>query len=56
MAEQRPGWRTALSEPNAIGWIGFFLLVIAIGFGALYFGGGNSGTTGHPAASGQAAR
>jgi len=56
MAEQRPGWRTALSEPNAIGWIGFFLLVIAIGFGSLYFGGGNSGRAEYPAASSQAAK
>jgi hypothetical protein len=53
MSEQRPGWRKALKEPNAIGWIGFFLLVIAIGFGTLYFGG-TSGTADHPAHSGEA--
>jgi len=35
-----PEWKKVLREPNAIGWIGFFILVIAIGFAALYFGGG----------------
>jgi hypothetical protein len=34
-----PAWKKALQEPNAIGWIGFFILVIAIGIGTLYFGG-----------------
>jgi len=35
-----PEWKKVLREPNAIGWIGLFILVIAIGFAALYFGGG----------------
>lgn len=34
-----PEWKKALQEPNAIGWIGLFILVIIIGFGALYLGG-----------------
>ncbi len=34
-----PEWKKALQEPNAIGWIGLIILVIAIGFGTLYFGG-----------------
>ena len=34
-----PAWKKALQEPNAIGWIGLFILVIAIGIGTLYFGG-----------------
>jgi len=38
MAE-KPVWKKALQEPNAIGWIGFFLLVVAIGAATLYFGG-----------------
>jgi hypothetical protein len=33
-----PKWRSVLREPNAIGWIGFFLLVIAIGLATLFFG------------------
>ena len=36
-----PVWKKALQEPNAIGWIGLIILVIAIGFGTLYFGGGH---------------
>jgi hypothetical protein len=35
---ENPDWKKALWEPNAIGWIGFFLLVIAIGVGTIYFG------------------
>ena len=34
-----PEWKKVLREPNAIAWIGFFILVIAIGFATLYFGG-----------------
>ena len=34
-----PFWKMALREPNAIGWIAFFFLVVAIGFGSVYFGG-----------------
>jgi hypothetical protein len=36
-----PAWKKALQEPNAIGWIGLMILVIVIGFGTLYFGGGH---------------
>jgi len=36
-----PAWKKALQEPNAIGWIGLFILVVAIGIGTLYFGGGS---------------
>jgi hypothetical protein len=38
-----PEWKKVLREPNAIGWIGLFILVIAIGFAALYFGGSGHG-------------
>jgi hypothetical protein len=34
-------WKKVLQEPNAIGWIGLIILVIAIGAGTLYFGGGH---------------
>ncbi|HZD90194.1 MAG TPA: hypothetical protein VE224_08855 [Pseudolabrys sp.] len=34
-----PVWKRALQEPNAIGWIGFFLLVVAIGVATLCLGG-----------------
>jgi hypothetical protein len=34
-----PEWKKVLRERNAIAWIGFFVLVIAIGIGTLYFGG-----------------
>jgi hypothetical protein len=36
---ESPAWKKALREPNAIGWIAFFFVVAAIGFGSLYFGG-----------------
>ncbi len=49
-----PAWKKALQEPNAIGWIGLFILVIAIGIGTLYFGG--SGPAEGPAAVTHAAR
>ena len=35
---EAPAWKTALREPNAIGWIVFFLLAVAIGFASVYFG------------------
>jgi hypothetical protein len=41
-----PEWKKALQEPHAWGWIGFFILVIVIGFGALYF---DFGDHSHPA-------
>lgn len=30
-------WKKALSEPNAIGWIAFLILVAGIGVGAMIF-------------------
>lgn len=48
-----PEWKKALQEPNAIGWIGLIILVIAIGAGTLYFAGSRS--PGSPPAN-QAAR
>jgi len=44
-----PEWKKLLQEPNAIGWIGFFLLVVAIGAGTLYFHGTPAAPKGHPA-------
>ena len=35
---EAPVWKRALREPNAIGWIAFFFLVVAVGFGSVYFG------------------
>ena len=32
-----PGWKKALQEPNAIGWIAFLILVLAIGVGIILF-------------------
>jgi hypothetical protein len=37
-----PDWKQFLAEPNAVGWIGLMLVVIAIGAGVLYFGSGSS--------------
>ena len=51
-----PEWKNVLREPNAIGWIGFFVLVIAIGFAALYFGGGSHNPAKPPASVTHAAR
>ena len=31
-------WKRLLEEPNAVGWLVFLVLIIAIGAGALYFG------------------
>jgi hypothetical protein len=36
-----PAWKKVLQEPNAIGWIGLIILVIIIGAGTVYFGGGD---------------
>ena len=38
-----PEWKQVLQEPHALGWIGFFILVVLIGFGALYFDFGDRG-------------
>jgi hypothetical protein len=35
----KPEWKKALRESNALGWIAFLLLVIAIGVGTIMFGG-----------------
>lgn len=37
MADPSP-WKRFLEEPNALGWLAFLVLVIAIGIAALYFG------------------
>ena len=42
-----PEWKKLLQEPNAIGWIGFFVLVVAIGLGTLYFHGAPAAPKGH---------
>lgn len=44
-----PAWKRALQEPNALGWIGLFLLVIAIGTVTLWHGGDKSRQAGPPA-------
>jgi hypothetical protein len=31
------GWKKAPSEPNAVGWIAFLILIASIGIGALIF-------------------
>jgi hypothetical protein len=36
-----PEWKTALRDFRIIGWIGFLLLVIAIGIGSLFSGTGS---------------
>jgi hypothetical protein len=57
MPERETGWKEALKEPNAIGWIGFFILMVLIGFGALYFDRGHSSPIGAtPAGNSQAAK
>lgn len=33
-------WKKALTEPNAVGWIAFLILVVGIGVGAMFFDGG----------------
>jgi cytochrome c biogenesis factor len=35
----KPEWKKALRESNALGWIAFLLVVIAIGVGTIMFGG-----------------
>jgi len=34
-----PEWKKSLRESNALGWIAFLVLVIAIGVGTIMFGG-----------------
>jgi hypothetical protein len=50
-----PVWKKALQEPNAIGWIGLFILVVAIGIGSLFLGGARD-PVGPPALVNHAAR
>jgi hypothetical protein len=50
-----PGWKAALREPHALGWIGLMVAVILIGFGSLYFGGNGSSGSAQPPTS-QAAK
>ena len=33
-----PDWMKVFREPNALGWIAFLVLVIAIGVGTILFG------------------
>jgi hypothetical protein len=40
----KPGWKDAMKEPNAIGWIAFLILMIGIGFGTVYFGADKTGS------------
>ena len=35
----KPEWKEILRESNALGWIAFLILVIAIGVGTVLFGG-----------------
>ena len=51
---EKPEWKKALRESNAIGWIGFLVLVIAIGVGTIYFG--SAAPAGHIGQSDQAAK
>lgn len=46
-----PEWKKALRDVNTIGWIGFFILVVAIGFGSLYFDGSGQSNQSKPATS-----
>ena len=48
MAE-KPEWKKTLKESNAIGWIAFFGLVVAIGVGTVMFGGAPASKAGAPA-------
>jgi hypothetical protein len=41
-----PPWKRALREPNAIAWIALFFVVVAVGFGSLYFGNHGPATQG----------
>ena len=42
MSGRQSAWKEVLKEPNAIGWIGLIIVVIAIGVGTVYFSGDNS--------------
>ena len=54
---EQPAWKAALREPNAIGWIAFFILVVGIGAGTLYFGSDDTRTAESGAATaGKAAK
>jgi hypothetical protein len=44
MAENS-GWKRALKEPNAFGWIAFLILALGIGVGTLIFGDADFGRT-----------
>jgi len=35
----KPEWKNILNEANALGWIAFLVLVIAIGVATILFGG-----------------
>ena len=46
MSGRQFAWKDALKEPNAIGWISLIIVVVAIGFGAVYFGNDSPPTAG----------
>ena len=52
----KPEWKRALQEPNAIAWVMLIILVIAIGVGTLYFGVGSPEVAQAPAPVDHAAR
>lgn len=54
----KSAWKRLLAEPNAVGWIAFLVLVIAIGAGVLYYSPGEerTATTANPSAASHASR
>jgi hypothetical protein len=56
MAEE-PAWKKALQETNAIGWIGFVILIVAIAVGSILWGPEHpSGKGAKPETTSQAAK
>jgi hypothetical protein len=49
-------WKKAMKESNAIGWIAFFVLIVAIGVGTVYFGTTSPNPTAKPATTAQVAK
>ncbi len=35
-----PEWKKLMREPNALGWLAFLVLMVAIGVGAIFFDNG----------------
>ena len=44
-----PAWKKMLQEPNASGWIGFFVLVVIIGVATIWLGGNDRRSGGESA-------